>query len=280
MAALVPDVLPLRSRVAALIAGAGTGVDVGVAVRALDGRAELLVNEDLPFHAASTIKVPVMIELFRQADGGLLALDDRLPIVNRFFSVVDGSPYSLSADDDSDGGALYRRTGQTMTLRELCEAMITVSSNLATNLLIERVGIRRVQAAMEAVAGTRQTFVRRGVEDRKAFDRGIVNETTALDLVRVFEALALGRAASPGATAEMIGILQRQRFNEGIPAGLPPSTVVAHKTGRITRIHHDAGIVYSPRPYAIAVLVRGIDDERISAALMADLSRMVYEGLW
>jgi beta-lactamase class A len=102
------------------------------------------------------------------------------------------------------------------------------------------------------------------------------NSTTARGLLTLFETLGHGRAVDPASDAAMIEILKRQKFNDAIPAGLPPGTPVAHKTGNITRIHHDAGIVYGPRPYVLVVLVRGIEDKKQSAALIAELSRRVY----
>jgi beta-lactamase class A len=118
--------------------------------------------------------------------------------------------------------------------------------------------------------------VLRGVEDQKAFDKGLNNTTTARGLLVLFEKLAHGQAVDPQSDAEMIAILKRQAFNSGIPAGLPAGTAVAHKTGTITRIHHDAGIVYAGRPYVLVVLVRGMDDEKSSGALIAELSRLIF----
>src|SRR5687768_15097128 len=105
-----------------------SGAEVAVTYRTLDGGDELLIDADKPFHAASTMKVPVMIELFRQARAGTLSLDEPLAIRNEFRSIVDGSTYALSVGDDSDR-EVYAAIGKTMTLRQLCEAMITVSSN-------------------------------------------------------------------------------------------------------------------------------------------------------
>ena len=256
---------------------AASGAEVGLALRTLDGRSELLLDADKTFHAASTMKVPVMIELFRQARAGTLSLDDPLLVENEFHSIVDGSVYRLSEGDDSDK-AVYAAVGKTMTLRELCEAMITVSSNFAANLLIEKLGAANVQKTTDAL-GARDMHVLRGVEDQKAFDKGLNNTTSARALLVLLEAIAKGHAVDAAADREMVVILERQQFNDGIPAGLPSGIRVAHKTGNITRIHHDAAIVFAERPYALVVLVRGIEDQKVSAALIATLSRQVWETM-
>jgi beta-lactamase class A len=251
--------------------------DVGLTLLPLDGRRGLAIQPDKEFHAASTMKVPVMIELFRQAEAGLLKLDEPLTVRNEFRSIVDGSPYQLSVGDDSDA-TIYKRIGKTMSLRDLCEAMITVSSNFAANLLIERLGVENIKATV-ARLGAGGIHVVRGVEDQKAFDKGLNNSTTAAALGVLMLKIAGGQAVSPKADAEMVAMLKRQKFNDGIPAGLPAGTPVAHKTGTITKIHHDAAIVYGPHPYVLVILVRGIQDQKVSATLMADISREVWSAL-
>jgi beta-lactamase class A len=250
---------------------AESGADVAVAYRTLDGRDELLIAADTPFHAASTMKVPVMIELFRQARHGLLSLDQPLLVRNQFRSIVDGSPYSLDVEDDSDR-EVYAAVGQTLTLRRLCELMITVSSNFAANLLIERLGVENVRKTVARLRADGMQVLR-GVEDDKAFQKGLNNTTTARGLLVLFERLAQGRAVDKEMDGQMIEILQRQQFSDAIPAGLPSTVRVAHKTGSITRIQHDAGIVFAERPYVLVVLVRGMDDEKKSKALIAAISR-------
>jgi beta-lactamase class A len=267
--------LELKARLQKLIDS--SGAEVGVAVRTLDGRAEVLIEADKSFHAASTMKVPIMVELFRQAEAGQLSLDDPLRVRNEFHSIVDGSVYTMDVSDDSDA-EIYKAVGKTMSLRDLCEAMITVSSNFAANLLIERVGAKNVQRTVERMGGT-GVVVLRGVEDQKAFDKGLNNATTARGLAAIMEKIAAGRAVSAKADAEMIAILKRQKFTDAIPAGLPKGTPVAHKTGTITRIHHDAAVVYGPRPYVIVVLVRGIADQKVSGPLMASISREVWNEI-
>ena len=258
-----------------------SGADIAVAFRTLDApggsppRLELLIQPDVEFHAASTMKVPVMIELFRQARAGLARLDEPLQVRNEFASIVDGSSYALSVGDDSDAD-VYKRIGQTMTLLELCEPMIVVSSNFAANLLIQRLGAPSVQQTVRDL-GADGMIVRRGVEDSKAFAQGLNNATTARALMILMERIARLDAVDAEASRSMIEILKRQHFNDGIPADLPPGTPVAHKTGSITKIHHDAAIVLAPRPFILVVLVRGIEDLKQSAALMARIARVLYD---
>ena len=265
---------PLENQLRGIIAS--SGVEVAVGYRTLDGKTELFIDGDKPFHAASTMKVPIMIELFRQARSRQLSLDDTLPVRNEFRSIVDGSPYQLSEGDDSDS-LVYAAVGKRMPLRQLCDLMITVSSNFAANLLIEKLGVENIRRAVSAL-GADGMQVLRGVEDQKAFDKGMNNTTTARGLVVLLDRIGHGQAVDSSADAEMIEILKRQKFNDAIPAGLPAGTPVAHKTGNITRINHDAAIVFGTRPYVLVLLVRGIEDQKKSAALMAELSRAVYEA--
>ena len=252
------------------------GAIVGIAFHDLQTGDSLFLNADDSFHAASTMKVPVMIELFRRIDVGALRLDQGILLVNQFGSIVDGSPYSLDAGDDSDSSA-YKLTGTRVPLKELIDRMITRSSNLATNALIELV---RASNANETahMLGARNIRVLRGVEDGKAFRAGMNNTTTARDLAVLLEAIETGRAASRSSCDAMREILLHQEFNEEIPAGLPAGTRVAHKTGWITGVLHDAAVVYPPgrKPYVLVVLTREIPDEKVARRLIADLSRMVW----
>ena len=253
-----------------------SGADVAVAFRTLDGHTAYSFQEEESFHAASTMKIPVMIELFHQARQGKLKLDDALLVKNEFHSLVDGSIYKLDPADDSET-ELYKAAGQTRTLRQLCELMITVSSNLATNLLIEKLGVENIRATVHLLDADGMNVLR-GVEDSKAFAKGLNNTTTAHGLLQLLDAIAHGEAVDKESSRQMIAILERQKFNEGIPAGLPPGTRVAHKTGEITKIHHDAAIVFGPKPFVLVILVRGLADIKESAALMADITRQLYQA--
>jgi beta-lactamase class A len=267
---------PARAEVQRLIHEGGA--DVAVAFRTLDTPPqELMLNEDESFHAASTMKIPVMIELFAEAHAGNLKLDDTLPIKNEFHSIVDGSVYALDAKDDSDE-EVYKAIGSSWTLRQLCESMITKSSNLATNLIIEKLGVASIQARVKQLGGD-DMHVLRGVEDEKAFQAGKNNTTTANALYVLLRAIADHSACDVDSCKQMLEILERQTFNEAIPAGLPPGTIIAHKTGEITGIHHDAAIVFGRRPFVLVILVKGIDDRNKSSALMAAITKAIYGGL-
>jgi beta-lactamase class A len=254
-----------------------SGAEVAVAFRTLDGHSVYSLREEDSFHAASTMKIPVMIELFHQVRQGKLKLEDTLLVKNEFHSLVDGSIYKLKVADDSETD-LYGAEGQTRTLRELCELMITVSSNFATNLLIEKLRVENIRAEVHLLHADGMNILR-GVEDGKAFEKGLNNTTTAPGLLQLLTAIAKGEAVDRESSKQMIEILERQKFNDGIPAGLPLGMRVAHKTGEITKIHHDAAIVFAPKPFVLVILVRGIAEEKESAALMADITRMIYRGV-
>jgi len=249
---------------------------VGLAYMDLASADTLFLNADTSFHAASTMKVPVMIELFRRANSGSFTMAQPLMVVNQFASIVDGSPYALDLGSDSDS-TLYRRVGGRVPVDTLLRLMITRSSNFATNILISLVGADQVTRTMRAL-GAERIQVLRGVEDGKAFDKGLNNTTTARDLAIILRAIEEGRAAGPEATRQMREILLAQEFNEKIPAGLPAGVRVAHKTGEITAHSHDAAIVYPPgrRPYVLVVLTRGIQDGAKSSKLIADISSIIY----
>jgi beta-lactamase class A len=255
---------------------AKSGADVAVAFRTLDGRTEWLLRVDEPFHAASTMKVAVLIELYHQVRQGRIRLDEALRVRNEFHSLVDGSPYVLNPDDDSET-ELYQVVGATRTVEGLSELMITVSSNLATNILMDRLGVDSIRAGVHAL-GADGMDVRRDLEDTKAFRQGLNNTTTARALLQLMGAIARGQAVDKESSRRMIEVLERQTFNDGIPAGLPPGTRVAHKTGEITRIQHDAAIVFAPRPFVLVILTRGLDDASQGSALIATITRELYRA--
>lgn len=256
-----------------------SGAEVGLSFHDLESDIFVEINERRVMHAASLMKVPVMVEVFRRIDRGELSPDQKITVKNSFVSIADGSLFSLRPEDDSDP-EFYSSVGQDVPLKELMARMITVSSNLATNILVD---IVKPEAVMKTILelGAENMKVRRGVEDTKAFERGLNNLTDARDMRLILEAIVEGRAASPSSCAAMIEILKAQRFREGIPAGLPSAIEVGNKTGVITRIAHDAAIIFPPRrkPYVLVILTRGLEKEEDAQQLIASLSRVLYERL-
>jgi len=268
----LPD---LEADIGAMIEGSGG--EVAVYYQSIEAEDSVAFSPDVRMHAASTMKVPVMIQLFLDHQAGLLSLDDSLEVIDTFSSIFDGSPYSLTPESDSEP-SLYNLVGNRVSYRHLIELMITYSSNLATNILIEEVDPRRVTSSMRSL-GADSIEVLRGVEDGPAFRAGLSNTTTARDLGMIMTALGKGAVGSPEASREMLEILGRQQWRTKIPALLPPGTRVAHKTGRITGISHDAGVV-SPEgasPYVLVILTRGFQEEETADTLAARISRIVYD---
>lgn len=237
----------------------------------------LLINADSTFHAASTMKTPVLIEVYKQAAAGTLSLTDSLPVKNEFHSIVDSTTYSLNPEDDSEK-KLYTLIGTKKTLYDLVYDMIIMSSNLATNIVIEYVDAKKVTQTMRQL-GAKDIQVLRGVEDSKAYQKGLNNTTTAQDLMVIFQKMAAGQTVDSASSQAMIRILLDQHFNEIIPAKLPKDVKVAHKTGSITGVQHDSGIVFLPdgRKYILVLLSKGIKDEKAAVASMAQVSELIYQ---
>ena len=258
-----------------------TNKTIAVAVYDFETGTEILIDADQTFHPASTIKVHVMMEVFHQAEQGSLALADCFRIYNSFASIADGSPFSLDVADDSEQ-TLYARLGDLESIEELTRLMIVRSSNLATNLLLERVGTGSVNDFIQEL-GIEGVSVIRGIEDNAAFRLGMNNSATARGLTQTMKLIAEKRVVSQQASEAMIAILLGQEFNESIPAPLPETTRVAHKTGWTGDLYHNTGIVYrgDREPYVLSIMTRGFaeDDAQSAHACMAEISQIIYEIL-
>lgn len=255
-----------------------TGADaVAVAVHDYHHRTHWGLNADRWFHAASTVKIPVLLGVFWAIEQERLQLHSRVHVRNRFISIVDGRPYRIDAARDANA-EVHAEIGKTMMVSELAHHMIVTSSNLATNLLIELIGLDTIQTALrnEGLGGL---DVRRGVEDETAWRQGINNRVTAEGLCRALRLIEERRAVSETASEQMLEILHDQRFNSGIPAGLPEAARVAHKTGEMSTVAHDAGIVYLPdrKPYVVVLLTEWRADRTGRQNAIAGLSRMIFE---
>src|SRR5215471_13131073 len=251
---------------------------IAVAVHDLETDFRFSLRGDRWFHAASTIKVAVLLALFRAADEGRLRLDDSLHVRNRFFSAAGGTVFHVAADRDATP-ELYRSVGRVAKISVLAHAMISGSSNLATNLLLDFLSVEYARAALRD-AQVEGVELRRGVEDHAAHEQGINNQATADGLLSLLSAIRSDflTAQSKG---EVIRILLEQRFNSMIPAGLPPHATVAHKTGEISTACHDIGIVYLPErePYITAILTEFDPEREGRRETVAAISEAIYRSL-
>lgn len=250
-----------------------------VAVRDYNGGDFRFDHEaDRVFHAASTIKVAILLAVLKAVDEERVRWADPLHVRNRFLSIADRSAYSI--DQSSDGyPQLYRSVGRTARISELADSMITSSSNLATNLLLDFVGTEFAIGVLRE-AGVEGVHLRRGVEDEKAHEQGANNETTANGLVELF-AVFRGDFLSKESRDRAIHILLDQKFKSMIPARLPSHATVAHKTGEISTVCHDAGIVYLPErePYIVAILTEVDRETNDRRDAVAEISKAVYEAI-
>lgn len=270
----VTDTLMLTKKINEIFQKAGQGT-FAIAFKDLSDRDTYFYNEHQVFHAASTMKTPVLAEAFRQMEQGKFSLTDSVEVYNKFKSIYDGSAYSIHARDDSEQG-LYALLGTKVTIADLLHRMITQSSNLATNIVIDLVGAKNVMKTMRQL-GAKEMKILRGVEDSKAFAHGMNNMVSAHDLLLLFEQLAKGHMVSKQASEDMIAILMQQHFRGTIPAKLPATVKVANKTGSIDKVFHDSGIVFLPdgRSYVLILLSKGLEEKRAQESL-AEVSHVFY----
>jgi beta-lactamase class A len=236
-------------------------------------------NADEIFHAASTMKVPVMMEVFKQIEAGKLKLDQQVTVKNQFASIIDGSPFSLNIEDDSDPD-LYKEIGKQLPLENLLNRMINSSSNLATNMIIEMVEAENVQKLVQEI-GAKDMTVLRGVEDIKAYEAGKNNQTSARSLGICYKAILDPKRFSESSRNTMIEILRSQHWQEGIGAGLKAKErglKVASKNGWITEINHDSGIIedQNGKRFIMVIMTRGVKEEKDGWKLIAELANEIW----
>ena len=269
----------LTSRIANIEEESGAKA-IGVALHDAETGLELHYKADRWFHAASTIKVPILLGVFAAIDRGDLLPHSRVHVRNRFLSVVEGVPFRVESGRDANS-AVHNAIGKMMRVDELAYHMITTSSNLATNLLLGVIGPDSVNRTLKELDVDDGIELKRGVEDELAFDKGISNMVTADGLLRILVLLSEGKAFSPALSRRMMDILHGQEFNQGIPARLPKGARVAHKTGEISTVAHDAGVIYLPKrkPYVLVILTEWAPEGTGRSRTIATISHTIYEFL-
>ena len=251
--------------------------EFAIAYKDLSSGNQILYNEKVNFHAASTMKTPIMIEVFNQIKKNKFNLYDSILVINQFKSIVDDSFFSLSDIEDSEKD-LYEYLGEKKSIYSLVFDMITVSSNFATNLIIDYVGVENINNTMRKI-GANDINVLRGVEDIKAFEKGLNNTTTAYDLMIIFEKLAEGEIIDKFSSRKMIEILLNQKYKDKIGLYLPKNARIASKDGIISSSVHDSGIIFLPdgRKYILVILSKNLSDVENASKLIAEISKLIYE---
>jgi beta-lactamase class A len=270
------DTVQMRKEIVAEFAKQPTGT-FAVAFKDLSTGEQFLMDAHKSFHAASTMKTAIMIEAFKQASEYKFSLNDSILIHNNFISIADGSVYSLDSANDGEKD-LYKRIGTKLPIENIMYRMITKSSNLSTNLIVELVGAKNANETMHSL-GAKDIQVLRGVEDNKAFELGMNNTVTAYDLMVIFDHIANGTVVDKKDCNEMLKILMNQYFRDIIPAKLPAEVKTATKSGSIEKICHDSGIVFLPdgRKYVVVLLSKGIEDQSVSTEILATVSKIIYD---
>lgn len=247
----------------------------------LDGRPRYEHDALAPHYAASTMKLPLVIAAFRRVVRGELDLDTPVRVSGTFASVYDGSPFDLDESDDQDPGT-WAALGDTRTLAELAEQAITHSSNIATNLLLDVVGLGEVAEVLRIAGCSPAMVVGRGIEDAAARAAGITNTVTAADLGLVMAAVGRREPTLGGdeVLAPVEAMLARQVHLDQVPAGLPPGTPTASKSGWIPGVSHDVALVRPPgeEPFVLAVCTTVDLDETAAAAFVADIARDLWRA--
>jgi beta-lactamase class A len=268
----------LRREIDSIASSAGASA-VAVALHDFEHRTAWLLEAERWFHAASTIKVPILLGVHAAIEEGLLEANSRVHIRNRFLSVADGSPFRVDSARDADA-EVHAARGRTLSVAQLAHHMIVTSSNLATNLLVDLLGIEYLRSTLErhAITGVE---LHRGVEDEVAWEQGLNNRVTAAGLLNILRLVVTGAAVSERASQAMLETMFEQRFRSGIPAGLPEAARVAHKTGEISSVAHDAGVIMLPdrEPAALVVLTEWEADGTGRQRAIAEITRAVYGAL-
>jgi beta-lactamase class A len=271
---MTPELDALTPELDAVVADGGT---ISIWAGPVGGPPAFTRDADATHYAASTMKAAVLVALWRAAEAGELSLADKVEIRNEFPSVQPGAgTFAIDVTDDNDEQT-SSRLGEQASLGWLAERMIVRSSNLATNLLITRLGTDSVNEVWRSV-DARHSVTGRGIEDAAARAEGVTNLVTAADLAALFSAIAAGTAASPASCAEMMRILQAQEYREDLPAGLPPGTPVAAKNGWVTGVRHGAGVVLpmAEPPFTLVVCTTTLLDEAAGAALVARIAAAAW----
>ena len=226
---------------------AGVDGHVGVAVKDLGSDRGAVLNGDLELQSASLYKLPILYSVFAAS----LGMGEALPITDEALSF--------------DAGTMELGPGETLSVAEALERMLTLSDNASAIMLASRVGAYRINSSIAALGMDTTHY---------SLER---MTTSAIDMLRLVERVADGDAVSRVASADMLHLMLRQRVNDRLPRLLPVGVQVAHKTGNLPGIVNDVGVLYGPHTtIAVAVLISDTADESAAATAIAEIARTAY----
>lgn len=254
----------LRPSLDAYIAQLPSGVRVNLQVESLQGEVYASRNADEAVPSASVIKIPILVELMEQVKGGILHLEDN---------------YTLLATDKTGGSGIIAKyaDGTTMTVNELARLMMVASDNTATNILIRKVGQKAVNKQMKQL-GFPSLQLNRVMMDTAAVARGIDNYVTTRDINALLRHIYNHKVANKALCERMMNFLLQNEDRTTLPRFIPQTVRVAHKTGGLTYVRGDAGIVFTATPFVISVFVRGIETEK-AEKIIAEIGEICYKLL-
>lgn len=243
-----------------------------------DGQPWFELGADRTHPAASTLKLALLVAVYRAIERGQIALDDEIVVHETFASAIEGETYDTTEEYDNDPQP-WELIGGTSSVGWLAGRAIISSSNLATNLLIELLGLDAVNEVYGAV-GSRHARLRRGIQDGPAGDHGLWNTATAADMAAVLRGSLDGRLLSADNAEAVESILAACETNDAIPAGLPQGIYVAHKTGWIDEACHDVALVRAAGepPFILSIYSAAPLDDPSIHRLVADVARACWDN--
>ena len=239
---------------------------VGLYFETLNNGGSVGINDDVRLIPGSLRKVPLLVATLKGVEHGTLSLSDRVEIQERHLDLALGVKNAV-------GPLAARGAGQKLTIRQLVDAIALHSDNTATSALLERVGYEAYADAMFASGLSWRTW-------RENFEGGRMTEfpSSAHEFAQIFRSLYYSSYLRPRHSQELLELLSRSEFRDGIPAGLPTGVPASHKTGdwRYGEHHHDCGIIYYPdKPYALCIMTRGLDKAGANR-LISEISRDIF----
>lgn len=236
---------------------------MSVSILDLTSGEQMLIRADEVMPQASSIKITVLLELYKQVQEGKLKLSDE---------------YTIRKEDLVQDSDLleFAGVGKKLTLRDLAAMVVAVSDNGATNVLIDRVGMENVNATLHSF-GLRSTMLRRKMMDVKAASEGRENVATAREMTELLRQIYAGKVLNPEMTADLWKLLAISKDSK-IPRELPDSVMVANKPGELEAVRTDSGVVFVPnRPFVISVMTTFLKDEKDGDHAISRIAKIAYD---